>query len=256
MTTPYASVTGRSILVVGGARGIGRAISSRLAQQKASVTLTAREQMRADSAAAELREHHHQQQVKGLQLDVTHNTDTDLNQWFNSHGVPDAVIFNAGISPIYSRAEKITDAEWDQIVDTNLRGAFVVARAYGRRLIESRSPGCLVVVSSIAALTAADRLTAYTASKHGLTGLVKNLALEWAEKNIRVNAIAPGWVRTDLTAGLQANPVLEQKLIDSVPMGYLAEPEAIADVAVFLCSDSARYVTGATWAVDGGLTCG
>jgi len=80
--------------------------------------------------------------------------------------------------------------------------------------------------------------------------------MEWASNKIRVNAIAPGWVRTDLTAGLQQNPVLEKRLIDSVPLGYLSEPEDIADVAVFLCSDSARYVTGATWAVDGGLTCG
>ena len=254
--TDYASVTGQRVLVVGGARGIGKAIVHRLAEQQAIVTLTARDQSRAEQAALEISSHSGNPEVHSLQLDVTNNTDSDLNRWLTDNELPDTLIFNAGVSPSYSRPEKVTDQEWDLIFNTNLRGAFIAARCYARHLLEQNRPGSIIFVNSIAGLIGAKRLSAYAASKHGLTGLVKNLALEWAENKIRVNGLAPGWVRTDLTAGLQQNPVLEKQLIDSVPMGYLAEPEDIADIAVFLSSHSARYVTGATWSVDGGLTCG
>jgi len=255
-TQPFASVIDQQILVVGGARGIGRAICGRLAQQQAQVTLTARNLTQADSAAQQIRDTTNNPSVQALQLDVTQHCADDLNNWFDTVGLPNTLIYNAGVSPVYERPENISDKDWDLIIDTNLRGAFIAARTYGSRLIEAGQPGAIVFVNSIAGLVGAPRLSAYAASKHGLTGLVKTLAMEWAGNNIRVNAIAPGWVRTDLTAGLQKNPVLEQRLIDSVPLGYLAEPDEIADVAVFLCSSSARYVTGAIWAVDGGLTCG
>jgi len=256
LNKPFASVADQSILVIGGARGIGRAISERLAEQKANITLTARDPARAEAAANDIQAATDSQKVAGIELDVTANTANRLNDWFDDHGLPQTMIYNAGVSPIYERPENVTDQDWQLIINTNLTGAFVAARTYGQRLIDSKQSGSIVFVNSIAGLVGADRLSAYAASKHGLTGLVKNLGMEWAGRNIRVNAIAPGWVRTDLTAGLQQNSVLEQRLIDSVPLGYLAEPADIADVAVFLCSDSARYVTGATWAVDGGLTCG
>ena len=256
MNKPFASVTGQSILVIGGARGIGRAISERLADQGANITLTARDLTRANDATSEIRATTSHQKVDGMQLDVTADTAKALDNWFDDNGLPATIIYNAGVSPIYERPENITDQDWQLIINTNLTGAFVTARTYAKRLIDANQSGSILFVNSIAGLVGSTRLSAYAASKHGLTGLVKTLGMEWASRNIRVNAIAPGWVRTDLTAGLQQNPVLEQRLIDSVPLGYLAEPADIADVAVFLCSDSARYVTGATWAVDGGLTCG
>ncbi|RLA14373.1 MAG: short-chain dehydrogenase [Gammaproteobacteria bacterium] len=256
MSKPFASVAGETILVIGGARGIGRAICSRLAEQQANVTLTARNFEQATKAATEIRACFDNASVGALQLDVTDNTAENLDSWFDANGLPDTVIYNAGASPIYERPEKTTDQNWDLIMNTNLRGAFIAARTYARRLLDADKPGSMLFVTSIAGLVGSPRLGAYAASKHGLTGLVKTLAMEWAGNHIRVNAIAPGWVRTDLTAGLQQNPVLEKRLIDDVPLGYLAQPEEIADVAVFLCSDSALYVTGATWAVDGGLTCG
>lgn len=256
MIKPFASVADQPVLVVGGARGIGRAIATRLAEQNALLSLTARKREDANQAAAEISAATGNPAVTGLQLDVTRDTADTLEHWFDTHGLPQTMVYNAGVSPVYERPEKITDTDWDSIIATNLTGAFVAARTYANRLIEAEKPGSIVYVNSIAGLIGSPRLSAYTASKHGLTGLVKNLAMEWAPNNIRVNAIAPGWVRTDLTAGLQQNPVLEQRLIDMVPMGYLANPEDVADVAVFLCSDSARYVTGATWSVDGGMTCG
>ena len=254
--TEYASVSGQRVLVVGGARGIGKAIVSRLAQQNAIVTLTARDQARGQQVATEIASSSGNAEVYSLQLDVTEDTDQNLNRWLTDNELPDTMIFNAGVSPSYNRPEKVTDQEWDLIFNTNLRGAFIAARCYARQLIDQGRPGSIIFINSIAGLIGAKRLSAYAASKHGLTGLVKNLTMEWAENKIRVNGVAPGWVRTDLTAGLQQNPILEQQLIDSVPMAYLAEPEDIADVAVFLSSLSARYVTGATWSVDGGLTCG
>lgn len=243
-------------MVIGGARGIGHAICARLVEQKAQLTLTARDLQLAQQAATDLTAGLDYSSIKTLQLDVTLDCEATLNAWFDTHGPPATMIYNAGASPVYERPEKITDSDWDLIFNTNLRGAFIAARTYAKRLLDTQTPGSIIFVNSIAGLVGASRLSAYAASKHGLTGLVKSLAMEWAADNIRVNAIAPGWVRTDLTAGLQQNPALEQRLIDSVPLGYLALPEEIADVAVFLCSQSARYVTGAVWAVDGGLTSG
>jgi len=256
LKTPYAAVADKTVLVIGGARGIGRAICNRLAEQQANITLTARDLKRASQAATDIRSDFDNPSVEALEVDVTDNFAETLDQWFDTNGLPDTVIYNAGVSPIYERPENITDQDWNLIMDTNLTGAFIAARTFAKRLISAEQIGSILFVNSIAGLVGSARLSAYAASKHGLTGLVKTLAMEWASNKIRVNAIAPGWVRTDLTAGLQQNPVLEKRLIDSVPLGYLSEPEDIADVAVFLCSDSARYVTGATWAVDGGLTCG
>jgi len=164
------------------------------------------------------------------------------------------LVYNAGISPAYTSAEKVTESDWDDILATNLTGAFCAAQAFARPLIEQEAPGSIVFIGSVNSVVGDPRLVAYTASKAGLAGMAKTMALDWARYGIRVNTVAPGYVATDLTAGLRSNERLLRSLTDRTPQRRLAEPREIADLVVFLASDSAAFVTGVVYPIDGGWT--
>lgn len=248
-------LTGRTVMVLGATRGIGLATCGRVLDCGGSLLLSGRDAGRASATAASLADRCAAgASVAGVQLDIAApSAEQDLEAVLDAAGVPDALIYNAGVSPTYKRPEHSTLEEWDAIHAVNLRGAYLAALVVGRRLIAESRPGAVTFIASIATLAGASRLTAYGAAKAGLAGLTRSLAVDWAEHGIRVNAVAPGWVATDLTQGLQDNPKLKQRLVDDVPMGRMAEPADIADVPVFLSSEGARYVTGSIWPVDGGL---
>ena len=245
-----ADVTGKAVLVIGGGRGIGRAIAARFAELGADVRLTGRDGARAAEVAATLADAH-SAKVSGHALDVT---DRARVREVVAEARADVLVYNAGISPSYSSAEKVSDSDWDDIIATNLTGAFVAAQAFARRLVERNAPGAVVVVGSVNSVVGDPRLVAYTASKAGLAGMAKTMALDWARYGIRVNTIAPGYVATDLTAGLQSNERLLKSLTDRTPQNRLAEPREIADLVVFLASDSAAFITGVVYPIDGGWT--
>src|SRR5204863_8878841 len=165
----------------------------------------------------------------------------------------DILVNAAGISPVYTRAEKLEIDDWDRIMNVNVRAAFQLARAAGRRMLESGG-GSIVNVASIGGLVALPRLSAYCASKGALIQLTRVLAVEWADRSVRVNAVAPGYVRTEFTRGLLENPAISAALLASTPAGRFAEPEEIAPAVAFLASDDAAYVTGAVLTADGGWT--
>lgn len=248
-------VTGRSILIIGGTRGIGRAIAERLAQLGARVGLTGRSADNAREAASAIAPYANES-VTGYALDASDRCQIrrTISTFTSDHAGMDALIYNAGISPVFSSAEKISEDAWDSILAVNLTGAFIASQCYARHVIESGGSGAVVVMGSILGLGGGSRLAAYSASKAGLTGLVKSLALDWARYNIRVNMVAPGWVATDFTMGLHQNPALHQRLTDRTPLRRFATPGEISDLAVFLCSDSARFITGSVYTVDGGWT--
>lgn len=250
-----ANVQGKAVLVVGGSRGIGRAIAERFAESRAEVALTARNADRASEVAASLAEAHGQP-VSGFALDVTDRAQIrEVVQGFGpASGVPDVLVYNAGISPVYASAEKVDEQDWDDIIATNLTGAFLAAQTFARRLIPESRPGSIVLVGSINSIVGDPRLVAYTASKAGLAGMGKTLALDWARYGIRVNTVAPGYVATDLTSGLQQNEGLRRAITDRTPLNRMAEPAEIADLVVFLASDSASFITGAVYPADGGWT--
>jgi NAD(P)-dependent dehydrogenase (short-subunit alcohol dehydrogenase family) len=164
------------------------------------------------------------------------------------------LVYNAGISPVYTSAEKVQEKDWDDVLATNLTGAFVAAQAFAGPLIERGAPGAIVLVGSVDSIVGDPRLVAYTASKAGLAGMAKTMALDWARYGIRVNTVAPGYVATDLTAGLQGNARLHEAVLARTPQKRFAEPAEIADLVVFLASDSAAFVTGAVYPIDGGWT--
>lgn len=250
-----ADVRGKAALVVGGTRGIGRAIVERFAESGAEVCLTGRDAGKASDLASSLEETHGQP-VSGVALDVTDRAGVRevVGGFAPRRDEPAILVYNAGVSPVYASAEKVEEEDWDAILATNLTGAFLSAQAFARRLIAEGRPGSIVFVGSVNSIVGDARLAAYTASKSGMAGMARTMALDWARHGIRVNVVAPGYVATDLTAGLRQNEKLLNALTDNTPLKRLAEPAEIADLVVFLASDSASYATGGVYPVDGGWT--
>jgi NAD(P)-dependent dehydrogenase (short-subunit alcohol dehydrogenase family) len=250
-----ADVRGKAVLVVGGTRGIGRAIAERFAEMGAEVGVTGRNADGVSGVAGELAEAHGQP-VSGHALDVADRARIRevVEEFEVQRGKVDALVYNAGISPSFTSAEKIDEETWDAIIATNLTGGFAAAQAFARRLIAAERPGSVVFIGSVDSIVGDPRLAAYTASKSGMAGMARTMAVDWARYGIRVNTVAPGYVATDLTAGLQDNERLRKAITDRTPLGRLAEPKEISDVVVFLASESSTFVTGAVYPVDGGWT--
>jgi NAD(P)-dependent dehydrogenase (short-subunit alcohol dehydrogenase family) len=241
-------------VVTGGTRGIGRAIAETLADAGADVVPTSRTQSDVDEAADAIRE----RGVESLAIatDVTDGAAVQalFEETATKLGGVDVVVNNAGINPVSGMGtpERVDPDEFAATVDVNLQGAFTCTHEAGEYLLESGG-GSVVNVSSISGLVGTKRQHGYVASKHGLVGLTKSVALDWAPA-VRVNAVAPGYVSTDLTAPLENDDDLHQSLLDDIPVDRFAEPEEVANAALFLASDMASYVTGECLVVDGGWT--
>ncbi len=247
-----ADVRGKSVLVVGATRGIGRAIAQRLHELGAVVGITGRTLADARHAASEIGG-----RAFAYALDVR---DSDavaavMGEFADACG-GDALVYSAGISPVFVPAERVERADWDAILAVNLTGAFSCAQAFARRAIDGERPASIVLVGSIAGISGTGRLAAYCASKAGLIGMAKSLALDWARHRIRVNVLAPGWVKTDMTRGIQTSESLSAWIASRTPQQRMAEPSEIADLTAFLVSDSASFATGAVYTLDGGWTAG
>ena len=247
------SLDGRVALVTGAGRGIGRAIAVGLAEAGADLVVASRTPADLEEVAAAARALGRRALVAPADVADEQSVANLVRRALDAYGRLDVLVNSAGISPYYQRAEQMSAAEWDTVLGVNLRGAFLCATAAGRAMIE-QGGGSIVSVASIGARVALPRLVAYCASKGGVDQLTKVLAVEWARHNVRVNAIAPGYVETEMTRGLRENPKLQQMLLEQTPMRRLARPEEIVGAALFLASDASSYVTGQTIFVDGGWT--
>ncbi|MFC7096200.1 SDR family NAD(P)-dependent oxidoreductase [Halobaculum marinum] len=247
-------LSGRVAVVTGGTRGIGRAIALGLANAGADVVPTSRTAADVDDAVAAVES----RGVDSLAVptDVTDTDDvTDLFAAVESEfGGVDVVVNNAGVNPegALGPPEATTEEAEEFVLDVNLRGALRCARAAAESLAASGG-GNLINVASVGGLVGLPRQHPYVASKHGLVGVTKSMALDWAP-DVRVNAVAPGYVLTDLTADIEGNDRLMASIRDRTPLARFAEPEEVAGPVVFLASDAASYVTGACLSVDGGWT--
>lgn len=246
-------LSGRVCVVTGGGRGIGKAIATALAAQGATVVITGRTQATLDAAAEEIGRSG--ATVDAIAADVASEDDVARLARIveERHGGARVLVNNAGVNAIYKKAEDTTLSEWNEIIATNLTGVFLTCRAFGRSMLAAGS-GSIVTISSIGGRVGLAKTAPYCASKGGVELLTRSLAIDWAPRGVRVNTVAPAYVKTDLTAGLAAHPVLGERIVQRTPMHRFGQPDEIAGAVVFLASDASLYVTGQTIGVDGGWT--
>ncbi|MGI5460221.1 SDR family NAD(P)-dependent oxidoreductase [Streptomyces sp. CA-249302] len=243
---------GRTAWVTGAGKGLGRAVAVALSQAGADVAVTARTTADLESLEAELAGHGGKVLVLPASVADSDAVRTTVERITGATGRLDAVVNCAGISPHFTRTEYVTDEDFGRVLDINLQGTFYCCREAGKVMLEQGS-GSIVNVSSVHARTGFERIAAYAASKGGVEALTKALAVEWAGRGVRVNSLAPGYFRTDLSSGL-LDSKWGERIVRSTPLGRVGDVGELGGAAVFLASDASRYVTGTTVTVDGGWT--
>lgn len=243
-------LSGRTAVVVGGTSGIGRALAIGLAEAGADVVATGRRAEHVDDVAGAI-------EAAGRRtLRVT----TDVGATASLEGLRDRVVDAFGRVDILVAAAGVTvrvpsldmkDEDWSRIIETNLTGVFRTCRTFGRTMVGQKS-GRVITIASLSSFVGLYEVAAYTASKAGVAGLTKALAVEWAKDGVNVNAIAPGVFRTDLNAALLDQPRGQEFLLRT-PMGRFGKVEELIGTAVFLASDASAFVTGQVIGVDGGF---
>ena len=241
----FEDLSGKTALVTGASGGLGLHFARLLAHHGVEVTLAARRQSALDEAGAEIARAGGS--AKGLALDVA-DAASVAEALAGRHF--DILINNAGVSGAGPAAD-LSEAAWDAVLDTNLKGVFLVAQAVARGMRESGTGGTIVNIASILGHRVAGGVSAYAASKAGVIQLTKALALEWARDRIRVNALCPGYIETDINRDFFATEAGLQ-LIMRIPQRRLGQPEELDGALLLLASSAGSYITGSTIEVDGG----
>jgi 3-oxoacyl-[acyl-carrier protein] reductase len=241
---------GKVAIVTGASRGIGKAIAEQFIAQGAKVAFTYRSSAEA-AAALEKELSAGGGTVKGFQSDAASMTDAErlVGEVVEAFGTVDIVINNAGITDD-TLLMRMTEEQWDRVISVNLKSCFNLTKAVMRTMLKARS-GSIVNISSVVGVQGNAGQANYAASKAGILGFTKSVALELGSRNIRCNAIAPGFIETEMTAKLDEDTV--QGWRDAIPLKRGGTPEDVANLCVFLASDMSSYITGQTLNVDGGM---
>lgn len=243
--------TQKTVLITGGARGIGRAIADRFAQEKANIIITGRNLAQLQETAAEISQKE-KVQVLPLVQDVTEEASTQavIKEALAQFGNIDVLVNNAGITKDTLIATMDSQA-WHSVLETNLTGAFYCIKHITKPMLRQKS-GRIINISSVIALNGNIGQANYAAAKAGLLGLTKTAAKELGRKGITVNAVAPGFITSDMTAVLPEK--ITQELLSKIPLKCYGNPADIANCVAFLASEQARYITGQVISVDGGMS--
>jgi len=252
MSTPF-DLSGKTAIVTGSTKGIGRAIAVALAEAGARVTISSRDEGRVAETAGALKDAGHQ--VLGIACNVGRKPELEnlVAKTKEAFGPVDILVCNAAINPYYGPAMEIPDDVFAKVMHTNIQAQLWLAQLVAPDM-KARKDGAIILISSIGGLRGSDVIGAYNISKAADIQLAKNLAIELGPDNIRVNAICPGLVKTDFARALWENPEFAEPRIAATPLRRLGEPEDIAGAAVFLASKAGQWMTGQTIVIDGGAT--
>jgi 2-deoxy-D-gluconate 3-dehydrogenase len=257
-------VSGKVAIVTGGGRGIGRAIAMLMAKEGASVIVvdigaaldgSGGDHGPAQEVVNEIKQAGGQAIASTLSITEPQNAEAIVKSAIDTFGRVDILVNNAGI---LRRADPLafTEKDWDDVINVDLKSVFFLAQAFAKRALARGGGAKIINGASILAQVGGIRVPSYTAAKHGVAGLTKLLANEWAAKGINVNALAPGYVRTDATQALQDDPVRNERLLSRIPAGRWGDPQDMAGAAVFLASRASDYCHGTILVVDGGWLAG
>lgn len=248
-------LSGKTAIITGSSRGIGRAIAEAFAEAGANVVISSRKQQACEEVAAAINARCGAERAVAIAASISDKAALHamVEQTREHFGQIDVLVCNAASNPYYGPMSGITDEQFRKIFDNNVLANHWLIGAVAPQM-QQRKDGSIIIISSIGGLIGSDVIGAYNVSKAADFQLVRNLAVEFGPHNVRVNAIAPGVIRTDFARALWEDPKAEAELRRVTPLGRIGEPENIAGTAVFLASKAAEYVTGQAIVVDGGTT--
>lgn len=252
----YLDLTGKVAIITGGATGIGRGIAEGLADAGATIVIAARRLKECEKACKEIKE---RTGVKTLphRFDLTNRSEMEgfVDKVVKEFGHIDILVNNAGIGGSEKPILKMTEEDWNNVVDTNLKGVFTLSQAVVGKMVERDEGGKVINVASIGSLIVFPNMSAYCASKAGCVQLTKVMALEWTRYNIQVNAILPGYFETPMNREFFSSDVGKKVIRTNIPMRRIAQIEEIKGLAIMLASQASSFMTGSAVVLDGGHTC-
>ncbi len=246
-------LSGRVALITGSTKGIGRAIAERMAEAGAKVVVSSRRQDACDEVAEGIRENGGEALALACNINYREQLQQLVDTTRKKLGEIDILVINAALNPFYGASQDIPDEAFDKIMHANIGSAHRLCQMVLPGMAK-KGGGAAIIVSSIAGLKGSDVLGAYGISKAADMQIARNLAVEWGPKNIRVNCIAPGLIRTDFARALWENPETYEATVSKYPLRRIGEPDEIAGAAIYLASDAGSFITGQTIVVDGGGT--